>query len=381
MAPAEDEGAARIAVLAVVGAAGLLLLGLITVPMMLVGGASMLFTAGSGCSGQQGGSTQPPVSAQGQKSIPADYLALYKKVGQQYGVPWAVLAGIGTVESDNGRSSLPGVHSGSNAFGAAGPMQIGISGAAGNSWGGAPIHPAGEKVNGVATDEDGNGTASVYDPADAIAGAAKYLLAHQVQTDAAGAVFAYNHLQSYVQSVLSWASAYAKGGFSVVSAVSGTSGAAACLAANGAVANIAAPNQGVSTAIAFAEQQLGKPYLWGGTGPDAFDCSGLVMMAYRAAGIDIPRTSQEQWTWGPRIQASQAEPGDLVFFPGSDGTIAAPGHVGIVIGGGKMIEAYATGTPLRIASYLNRVPVGFTRPWAHAGVILPSQQPAAVASG
>jgi cell wall-associated NlpC family hydrolase len=341
----------------------------------------MLFSAGSGCSGQQGGTAQPPVSAQGQKSIPADYLALYKKVGQQYGIAWSILAGIGTVESDNGQSTLPGVHSGSNAFGAAGPMQIGIGGAAGNTWGGAPIHPAGEKVSGVATDEDGNGTASVYDPADAIAGAAKYLLAHQVQTDAAGAVFAYNHLQSYVQSVLSLAGAYAQGGFSVVAANSGAGGATACLAANGGVSNVATPNQAVSTAIAFAEQQLGKPYLWGGTGPDAFDCSGLVMMAYRAAGIDIPRTSQEQWTWGPQIQASQAEPGDLVFFPGSDGTVTAPGHVGIVIGGGKMVEAYATGTPLRIASYLNRAPVGFTRPWAHSGVILPSQQPSATASG
>ena len=56
------------------------------------------------------------------------------------------------------------------------------------------------------------------------------------------------------------------------------------------------------------------------------------MMAYRAAGITIPRTSQQQWTYGTRIPASQARPGDLVFFAGSDGTMTAPGHVGIVTG-------------------------------------------------
>jgi cell wall-associated NlpC family hydrolase len=132
------------------------------------------------------------------------------------------------------------------------------------------------------------------------------------------------------------------------------------------VLTIDAPTQAVATAIAYAEQQLGKPYLWGGTGPDAFDCSGLMMMAYRAAGINIARTSEQQWATEPRVKASQVEPGDLVFFAGADGTRASPGHVGLVIGNGKMIEAYATGFPIRVASYTNRDPVGFTRPWATA---------------
>ena len=66
------------------------------------------------------------------------------------------------------------------------------------------------------------------------------------------------------------------------------------------------------------------------------------MQAYRAAGLSIPRTSEEQWAWGPQVPADQVQPGDLVFFAGSDGTRASPGHVGIVIGGGKMVEAYAT---------------------------------------
>ena len=92
------------------------------------------------------------------------------------------------------------------------------------------------------------------------------------------------------------------------------------------------------------------------------------MMAYRSAGIDLPRTSQQQWARGPRISPNQVRPGDMVFFAGSDGTVESPGHVGLVIGGGLMIEAYATGFPIRIAPYADRQPVGFTRPWARSGV-------------
>ena len=128
--------------------------------------------------------------------------------------------------------------------------------------------------------------------------------------------------------------------------------------------HVTAPSKASATAIAFAEQQLGKPYLWGGTGPDAFDCSGLIMMAYRAAGNNIARTSQQQWASETKVPPAQVAPGDLVFFAGADGTATAPGHVGLVIGNGKMIEAYATGFPIRVATYTNRETVGFTRPGA-----------------
>ena len=245
-------------------------------------------------------------------------------------------------------------------------MQIGIGGASGNTWGGAPVHPASETVNGVATDADGDGVANVYDPADAIAGAAKYLLEHGVLDNAQQAIFAYNHLESYVQTVLSYAVAVRQRRLHRQPGHPGRGARAASAGSN------QAPNAVVAAVIAYAEQQLGKPYLWGGTGPDAFDCSGLVMQAYRSAGIDIPRTSEIQWTWGPRVSASQVEPGDLVFFAGSDGTVQSPGHVGLVIGGGKMIEAYATGFPIRIAPYGSRDAVGFTRPWAHSGVTVTS---------
>jgi cell wall-associated NlpC family hydrolase len=373
--PQPPDGSHHILILVIVGTAGLLLLGLLAVPVLV--GTNLFFAASAGCSGQQTGTVGQPTAGAKAKAIPANYLHWYQRVGQQYGVPWTILAGIGTVESDNGQTTLPGVHSGSNAFGAAGPMQIGIGGAAGNVWGGAAIHPASEVVNGVATDEDGGPDASVYDPADAIAGAAKYLLTAGVTTNPSGAIFAYNHLQSYVESVLYYAGAYAGGNFTVVSAqLPSSSTVAGCATTTGSVSAVP-PNQAVATAISFAQDQIGKPYEWGGTGPDAFDCSGLVMMAYRAAGVDIARTSQAQWVTEVHVPASQVQAGDLVFFAGSDGTVTSPGHVALVIGNGQMVEAYATGFPIRISTYGkpssapgDQDPIGFTRPWTQTGTVI-----------
>ena len=370
------DGPGRGAVLVLVVVGGLAVLGLIITPILVVGGSGLLFESGSGCSAAHGGAQQPVASSDARNSIPANYLALFQEMGKKYGVPWVVLAGIGEVESDDGRSKLPGVHSGSNAFGAAGPMQIGIGGAAGDEWGGAPVHPASEQVTGVATDGDGDGIASVYDPADAIAGAAKMLARDGVQTNVSAAIFAYNHLQSYVQLVLHFAGTYASGGFTVAPVT--VANVPSCLpGVNTAADTTQAPNHTVALAISFAEAQLGKPYQWGGTGPDAYDCSGLVMMAYRAAGVFIPRTADQQFLWGPQVPASQVEPGDLVFFAGADGTATAPGHVGLVIGPDKMVEAYATGFPIRISAFGTSAaapgdenPVGFSRPWQHPGVVL-----------
>ena len=355
------RGLARPAVAGLIGFVVLLIAVLLFAPMLLFASGGLMYSTDSSCtSGQDSGIAQPAASVTAQDSIPANYLQLFKSIGARYHVPWVILAGIGKVESDDGQSNLPGVHSGANPFGAAGPMQIGIGGAAGNTWGGAPVHPAAEHVNGVATDANGDGIASVYEPADAIAGAARYLLENGVMTNVYGAIFAYNHLNSYVQAVLGWARLYSRGGYTV--SASTVSSAPACLPGIGV-----APSAYAATAISFAEQQIGKPYQWGATGPDAYDCSGLVMMAYRAAGIYIPRTSQQQWLWGPRVRPSQAQPGDLVFFAGGDGTVKAPGHVGIVIGGGLMIEAPAPGLAVRVTLYTDQNPVGFTRPWAHPG--------------
>ncbi len=360
-------GRPRLVVIAAVVVGCVMLAGLLVAPVLMFASGGMLAESGAACSSAAGQGEQPTASQAAADAIPSDYLFWFQHVGTQYGVPWVILAGIGKVESDDGQSDLPGVHSGANPFGAAGPMQIGIGGAAGNEWGGLPVHPAREQVDGVATDETGDGVASVYVAADAIAGAARYLLEHGVLDDVDEAIFAYNHLESYVQTVLYWANLYARGGYTVEPVT--VDDAPDCIPGVGN-----APNDAAATAIAFAEAQLGKPYQWGGTGPDAFDCSGLVMMAYRAAGIYIPRTSQEQWAWGPRVSPNDVEPGDLVFFVGADGTPTAPGHVGIVIGDGLMIEAYATGFPIRIAPYKDRDPVGFTRPWTHTGAVLAASQ-------
>jgi cell wall-associated NlpC family hydrolase len=356
-----SSGLAKPAAIGLAAVVLLLIVAVMAAPMLLFAAGGLLYSTSNACSSAgSGGGNQPPPSSTAQNSIPANYLYWFKKVGTQYKVPWVILAGIAKVESDDGQTTLPGVHSGANPYGAAGPMQIGIGGAAGNTWGGAPIHPASEQVNGVATDETGDGVADVYTPADAIAGAAKYLLENGVLDNVQNAIFAYNHLESYVQSVLGWASLYAKGGYSVSPVT--VDDAPTCIPGTGVADSTAA-----AAAISFAEAQLGKPYQWGGVGPDSYDCSGLVMMAYRSAGVYIPRTSQEQWIWGPRVPASDVEPGDLVFFVGADGTETAPGHVGIVIGAGLMIEAPAPGLVIRVAPYTDRDPIGFTAPWAHPG--------------
>jgi cell wall-associated NlpC family hydrolase len=370
----------------IIGLMVMLLIAFLIVPMLVVGGTSLLFAGGasSNCGSTATNAVQPGVSPEAANSIPSNYLKWFQKVGLQYNVPWTVLAGIAKVESDDGRTTLPGVTvaSVSNAFGAAGPMQIGISGASGNQWGGAPVHAASEVVSGVATDEDGDGVASVYDPADAIGGAAKYLVAHGVQQNVAAAIFAYNHADWYVQEVVNWASTYATGGFTIadVNQAGSNTGVAATGAGgqsqvqsctqNGQLSSFTAPNVIVSDAVNYAEAQLGKPYLFGGTGPDSFDCSGLVEMAYRAAGVDIARTSEQQWATLPHVQASQVLPGDLVFFAGSDGTPTSPGHVGLVVSKNTMIEAYATGTPIRVSTFgTPQAPpgddkvVGYAQPW------------------
>jgi cell wall-associated NlpC family hydrolase len=107
--------------------------------------------------------------------------------------------------------------------------------------------------------------------------------------------------------------------------------------------------QAVQIAIAYALDQLGKPYIWGGTGPTGYDCSGLVMMAYQAAGIDLPRTTFQQVDAGtPVYSLSQLQPGDLLFTAGSDGSATNPGHVGMFIGDGLVVQAPETGEPIML---------------------------------
>lgn len=89
----------------------------------------------------------------------------------------------------------------------------------------------------------------------------------------------------------------------------------------------------LATVVRFALAQLGEPYLWGGAGPDAWDCSGLIQAAWAAAGVAIPRTTSEQINTGvPVGSTAAARPGDLIFIAGSNGSNARPRHVGMYIG-------------------------------------------------
>ncbi|MDN3024546.1 C40 family peptidase [Streptomyces sp. S.PB5] len=106
---------------------------------------------------------------------------------------------------------------------------------------------------------------------------------------------------------------------------------------------VSAPNSRTSAAISYAYSKLGSPYVWGATGPDAFDCSGLTQAAYRSAGISLPRTTYAQIDTGQRVSRSELMPGDLVFF------YSAISHVGLYIGNGQMIHAPNPSAPVRIA--------------------------------
>jgi cell wall-associated NlpC family hydrolase len=110
----------------------------------------------------------------------------------------------------------------------------------------------------------------------------------------------------------------------------------------------------VQTAIKDAEQQLGKPYVWGGDNPQVgFDCSGLVEWAYGQAGIKLPRTSQEQWAAlsNRSVSPGKVQAGDIVFSAGSDGTATSPGHEAMMISNKQIIEAPYTGASIRVRAY------------------------------
>jgi cell wall-associated NlpC family hydrolase len=121
-------------------------------------------------------------------------------------------------------------------------------------------------------------------------------------------------------------------------------------------ANVPVNGGGASAAIAYARSQLGKPYCYAGAGPACFDCSGLTMRAWGAAGVSMPHYSGAQYSMFPHVPLSAMQPGDLVFWGpgGSD-------HVGLYIGGGQMIAAPHTGDVVKIQAVFGS-PVGAARP-------------------
>lgn len=107
--------------------------------------------------------------------------------------------------------------------------------------------------------------------------------------------------------------------------------------------------------VAFAYDQLGKPYQWGADGPGSYDCSGLVEAAYRSVGVSLPHNAAMQYHAISHISRSQLSPGDLVFY-------ADLGHVAIYIGGGMVIHAPQPGENVKKASVNMMTPYGYGRP-------------------
>lgn len=122
--------------------------------------------------------------------------------------------------------------------------------------------------------------------------------------------------------------------------------------------------EGASTearlALTFALAQVGKPYLWGGTGPDRFDCSGLTQAAWRAGGVQLGRTTWGQLTDGSPGTTRTIRPGDLVLIPGSDGSLASPSHMGLYLGDGLVVHAPKTGDVVRVSELTRFISKGLS---------------------
>jgi len=277
--------------------------------------------------------TQPSSSATA--GIPANYLALYQQAGQQYGIPWQILAAVGRAESTHGTDNSAGIHSGANSAGAMGPMQMKA-----DEW----------KLYGV--DGNGDGIKNVHDPADAIPAAAAKLRHDGAPQYLRQALWHYNPAGWYVDKILRYANQYAAGQ-SIETLAQASGSGSGCTDPTATISGAASAK--ALGAIRAALTKLGRPYVWGATGPGSFDCSGLVVWAYAQVGIHLPHYTGDLWNTGHHITRDQLQPGDLVFF------YANHDHVGIYLGNGNMVNAPHTGDVVRQASLNGRPYVGAVR--------------------
>ncbi|WP_160050819.1 C40 family peptidase [Nocardiopsis sp. FR4] len=265
------------------------------------------------------------------------------------GMRWSVLAGVGVVESDHG-ATVTIAPDGTTEPPFVGP-QLDGSGVGGNltphhdtdngKWDGDAEYdravgltqhlPANWDRYGV--DGNGDGRADPHNVYDSVASTAVELcqsargapVDFSHRDDLEKALFRYNPADWYVDQVMAHIDRYDR------------------------LSTGAGPEGGSEVgrrAVEWALEQLGKPYVWGGSGPDAFDCSGLVMRAWEAAGVSIPRVTTDQFAHGTRVDLSQIEPGDLLFF--NVGPDPQPGHVTMYVGEGQMINAPGTGKVVRL---------------------------------
>ncbi|MCQ4084579.1 bifunctional lytic transglycosylase/C40 family peptidase [Streptomyces sp. RB6PN25] len=226
-------------------------------------------------------------------------------------------------------------------------------------------------------DASGDGTANVWDPADAIPSAAAYdcelakdvssvpgdttdnmLAAYNAGVYAviqAHGVPPFGETQNYVKSIRTLAQSFS------------------------APVGALAVSEQAAGAIYYAQSKLGTPYLWGGTGTAAeggrFDCSGLTQAAYASVGIQLPRVANDQWNAGPHPSRSELLPGDLVFFATDLNDPRSIHHVGIYVGGGYMIDAPHTGATIRFDPIDEPDYIGATRVTQAGAAALPTALP------
>ncbi|WP_277994225.1 bifunctional lytic transglycosylase/C40 family peptidase [Streptomyces sp. MST-110588] len=227
-------------------------------------------------------------------------------------------------------------------------------------------------------DGNGDGKRDVWDPADAIPSAASYdcelakyvakvpgdptknmLAAYNAgayRVIAAGGVPAIRETQNYVRVITTLAKSFE------------------------APVGRVEPSRQAAAAIYFAQEQLGKKYLWGGDGtPEQggrFDCSGLTKAAYHSVGIELPRVANDQWNAGPHPKRNELLPGDLVFFAYDLNDPRSIHHVGIYVGGGYMINAPYTGAVIRFDKIDTPDYIGATRVTEDGAKALPARKAA-----
>ncbi len=285
-----------------------------------------------------------PPSADALQSIPPSILGYYEAAATTCpGMAWQLLAAIGTLESSNGQSNAPGVHSGLNYAGlAAGPMQF---------------EPAtfAEYDHPIAQDSaptpvpPGISPPDIYDPVDSVYAAARYMCALGAAdpSQVPSALFQYSGgSDSYVQKALLLASQYTGATSTSEAGNSAGAGQIGTIVQTG-LSGLTGGAYSASAmhAVLFAESALGTPYVWGGNGPGGFDCSGLVWAAYEGTPAQFPRlgAADEYNATNPLPPSQSPTPGDLVFFADASGIQ----HVGIYVGNGQMIDAPHSGSVVR----------------------------------
>ncbi|MDE3721439.1 bifunctional lytic transglycosylase/C40 family peptidase [Nocardiopsis sp. N85] len=292
------------------------------------------------------------------------------------GMTWPVLAGIGGVESDHVAGKEV------SASGDVRPAMVGPrldgSGVGGNTtphWdsdggeldgdstydravGPMQFLPATWATHGL--DGNGDGVADPHNVHDAVWSAAVYLCVSEPESkpvdfseedDLEAALLRYNRAGWYVDKVHGHIDAYTE--------------IAAQAAAQLPVVRPGAGTEHGRAAAAWALAQVGRPYVWGGTGPHGFDCSGLAMQAWKAAGVSLPRVTTDQVNAGTRVGLGELQAGDLLFYD-TGGPGGSPSHVTLYVGEGQMVNAPRTGQNIRVDSvdndYYRSVFVAAVRP-------------------